>query len=221
MSGPTWERNVLESLGTLIYEPWIYVLVTLSVLLDVFLPLLPSGFLVITAATAAAGTTAADVTGLATPPSPTASLPELLGLLLCAAIASLLGDLSAFFLARYGGSRFSGLIARSRRLNRARLRMGDIVTQGGGSLLVLARFAPAGRSVMSLAAGVTQRRVREFAPWSAIAAIMWAGYSVGLGYFGGRLLGISWGTTALSLLALVTAGALAAYVLRRHQPAVG
>lgn len=211
---------MLESLGTLIYEPWIYVLVTLSVLLDVFVPLLPSGFLVITAATAAAGTTAADVTGLATPPHPSASLPELLGLLACAATASVLGDLCAFFLARYGGSRFAGLITRSRRLRRTHRRMGDIVTQGGGSLLVLARFAPAGRSVMSLAAGLTQRRVREFAPWSVLAAVAWASYSVGLGYFGGRLLGVSWGTTVLSLLALVTAGSLAAFLLRRHQPAI-
>ncbi|CAO0833630.1 hypothetical protein SMICM17S_04154 [Streptomyces microflavus] len=48
-------RRVLESLGALTSSPWIYVVVAASVLLDVFLPLLPSGVLVITAATAAAG----------------------------------------------------------------------------------------------------------------------------------------------------------------------
>lgn len=49
---------MLESVGALTSSPWIYAVVALSVLLDVFLPLLPSGVLVITAATAAAaGTT--------------------------------------------------------------------------------------------------------------------------------------------------------------------
>ncbi len=45
---------MLESVGALTSSPWIYAVVALSVLLDVFLPLLPSGVLVITAATAAA-----------------------------------------------------------------------------------------------------------------------------------------------------------------------
>lgn len=44
---------VLESLGSLTGGPWIYAVVALSVLFDVFLPVLPSGVLVITAATAA------------------------------------------------------------------------------------------------------------------------------------------------------------------------
>jgi hypothetical protein len=46
-------------LGPVIGTPWIYALVAVSVLLDVFVPVLPSGVLVIAAATAAAGTAAA------------------------------------------------------------------------------------------------------------------------------------------------------------------
>lgn len=45
---------MLESVGSLTGGPWIYAVVALSVLLDVFLPVLPSGVLIITAATAAA-----------------------------------------------------------------------------------------------------------------------------------------------------------------------
>ncbi|MCK1796111.1 VTT domain-containing protein [Streptomyces sp. XM4193] len=209
---------MLDALGTLIYEPWIYVLIVTSVLLDVFVPFLPSGYLVITAATAAAGTTAADVATLTSPPPSAAHLPELVFLLLCAATASVLGDVTAFLLARHGGARFSAHIERSRRLRRAHRRLGDVVLKGGGSLLVLARFAPAGRTVMSVASGVTQRPAREFVPWSAVAALVWAGYSVGLGYVGGRLLGVNWGTTALSLVALLAAGSVAAFVLTRHRP---
>ncbi|MYV94908.1 hypothetical protein GT350_32545, partial [Streptomyces sp. SID1034] len=50
---------MLESVGALTSSPWIYAVVTLSVLLDVFLPVLPSGVLVITAATTAAGSATA------------------------------------------------------------------------------------------------------------------------------------------------------------------
>ncbi len=43
---------MLESVGWLAASPWVYAAVVVSVLLDVFLPVLPSGVLVITAATA-------------------------------------------------------------------------------------------------------------------------------------------------------------------------
>ncbi|MGW8882019.1 hypothetical protein ACWGPC_56170, partial [Streptomyces mirabilis] len=43
----------------------------------------------------------------------------------------------------------------------------------------------------------------------------WAVYSVGLGYFGGQWLGATWVATAISVLALFMAGALAAYLMRR------
>ncbi|HBF84548.1 MAG TPA: hypothetical protein DD420_32860, partial [Streptomyces sp.] len=49
----------------------------------------------------------------------------------------------------------------------------------------------------------------------ALAGVAWAGYSVGLGYFGGQWLGATWLGTAVSVLALFLAGALAAVVVRR------
>ncbi|MGP4110540.1 DedA family protein [Streptomyces sp. 4N509B] len=203
-----------ETLGVLLYAPWIYVIVALSILLDVFVPLLPSGALVVTAATVAAGTAADVAGGLPSPSSAEAHLPELFLLILCAASASFLGDLLAYHLARRGGRRFAGAIARSRRMTVAQERIGAALARGGGSLVVLARFAPAGRALVSLGAGATRRRAREFLPWSAVAAVVWTGYSVGLGYLGGQLLGASWFATALSLLALIAAGGVAARLLR-------
>ncbi|MEO3751013.1 VTT domain-containing protein [Streptomyces sp. B6B3] len=205
-----------ETLGTLLYAPWIYVIIVLSILLDVFLPVLPSGALVITAATVAAGTTA-DAAGLPAP-ADDVHLPQAPLLLLCAAGASFLGDLLAYRLARRGGRRFQDSITRSRRLATAQARVGTALERGGGPLVVLARFAPAGRAVVSLGSGATRRRPRDFLPWSALAAVCWAGYSVGIGYLGGRLLGASWFSTGLSLLALVAAGALAAHWLRPAEP---
>ncbi len=127
-----------------------------SVLLDVFLPVLPSGVLVITAATAAAaGSSAGAAVGQA--------VPNILALTLSAATASVLGDLVAYRLAWRGGERLDRAIARSRRLSSAQERLGAVLARGGGArgaLVVLARFAPAGRSVVSLGAGAAHRRVR-------------------------------------------------------------
>ncbi|MFE2019806.1 DedA family protein [Streptomyces sp. NPDC059499] len=203
---------MLESVGALTGSPWIYAVVALSVLLDVFLPVLPSGVLVITAATAAA---ASSTTVTATADEATRQVPSLLVLTLCAATASVLGDLVAYRLAWRGGDRLDRAIARSRRLTTAQERLGAALSRGGGALVIVARFAPAGRSVVSLGAGAAHRTVREFLPWSALAGVAWAGYSVSLGYFGGQWLGASWLGTAVSVLALFLAGALAALVVRR------
>jgi membrane protein DedA with SNARE-associated domain len=209
---------VLESIGSLTGSPWIYAVVALSVLLDVFLPVLPSGVLVITAATAAAAGSTADAAGTAAAVAAgqvPQEVPSLLVLVLCAATASVLGDLVAYRLAWRGGERLDRAIARSRRLTRAQERLGAALSRGGGALVVIARFAPAGRSVVSLGAGAAHRKVKDFLPWSALAGIAWAGYAVGLGWFGGQWLGASWIGAAVSVLALFGAGSLAAYVMRR------
>ncbi|MCJ0867863.1 DedA family protein [Streptomyces sp. AP-93] len=204
---------MLETLGSLTSSPWIYALVALSILLDVFLPVLPSGVLVVTAAAAAAA-----AAGAAGPVPVESQVPDILALLVTAVTASVLGDMAAYRLARRGGARLDRAIARSRRLTRAHERLGTALARGGGALVVVARFAPAGRSVVSLGAGKTQRKVREFLPWSVLAAIAWAGYSVALGYFGTQWLGTTWLGTAISLIALFAAGSLAAFVVRRPTP---
>jgi membrane protein DedA with SNARE-associated domain len=195
---------VLQGLDSLFDWPWIYVLVALSVLLDVFVPVLPSGMLVISAATA--GSTA-----------PGDGFLDVLALLVCAAAASCAGDLLAYRLAFRGGEWFRSRVAASRRLASAHERLGQVLTGGGGALVVLARFAPAGRSVVSLGAGAARRRAREFLPWSALAGVCWATYSVGLGWIGGTWLGASWLGTTMSCVALVGAGMFAALVFRRER----
>ncbi|MDQ0830685.1 membrane protein DedA with SNARE-associated domain [Streptomyces achromogenes] len=203
---------MFDSVGALLGSPWIYAVVGLSVLLDVFLPVLPSGVLVITAATAAAAGS-----GAATGRVPH-DVPDIMVLILSAATASVLGDLVAYRLAWRGGERLDRAISRSRRLTTAQERLGEALARGGGALVVLARFAPAGRSVVSLIAGAAHRRPREFLPWSALAGLSWAAYSAALGYFGAHWLGTTWLATGVSVLALFGAGAAAGFVMRR-QPA--
>ncbi|MFI2199789.1 DedA family protein [Streptomyces sp. NPDC020192] len=201
---------MFESVGSLAGGPWIYAVVTLSVLLDVFVPVLPSGVLVI-----AAGTAAAAGSGAATGRVPH-GVPDMLALILCAAAASVLGDLVAYRLAWRGGERLDRAIARSRRLTTAQERLGEALARGGGALVVLARFAPAGRSVVSFCAGAAHRRARDFVPWSALAGLSWAAYSVALGYYGAQWLGATWLATGVSLTALFGAGAAAGYFMRRR-----
>ncbi|MEU9441418.1 VTT domain-containing protein [Streptomyces sp. NPDC048304] len=201
---------MFESVGSLAAGPWIYAAVVMSVLLDVFVPVLPSGVLVITA-----GTAAAAGSGAAAGQVPH-NVPDLLVLILSAATASVLGDLVAYRLAWRGGERLDRAIARSRRLTTAQERLGDALARGGGALVVLARFAPAGRSVVSFCAGAAHRRARDFLPWSALAGLSWAAYSVALGYYGAQWLGATWLATAVSLAALFAAGAAAGYLMRRR-----
>ncbi|MGW0835477.1 DedA family protein [Streptomyces prunicolor] len=206
---------MFESVGSLTGSPWIYAMVALSVLLDVFLPVLPSGVLVIAAATAAAAGTGAAADAVPVPHE----VPSILALIACAASASVLGDLVAYRLAWRGGARLDRAISRSRRLTTAQERLGLALARGGGALVILARFAPAGRSVVSLGAGAAHRRARDFLPWSALAGLSWAAYSVALGYYGAQWLGATWLATGVSLIALFGAGAGAAFVMRR-QPGV-
>ncbi|MER8033423.1 VTT domain-containing protein [Streptomyces bauhiniae] len=201
---------MLESVGSLAAGPWIYAVVAVSVLLDVFLPVLPSGVLVVAAATAAAAGT-----GAAAGQVPH-DVPDILVLILLATTASVLGDLVAYRLAWRGGERLDRAIARSRRLTDAQERLGEALSRGGGALVVLARFAPAGRSVVSFCAGAAHRRPRDFVPWSALAGLSWAAYSTALGYYGTRWLGTAWLATAVSIAALTGAGAAAAYLMRRR-----
>ncbi len=197
-------REVASLVGT----PWVFVLVGLSVLLDVFLPILPSGVLLISAATAY---TAVGTGG--------SGLIDIAGLLVCAAITSCLGDLAAYRLAYRGGGWLDRRLTGSRRLASAQERLGAVLARGGGALVVLARFAPAGRSVMSLGAGAAHRRPAQFLPWSGLAGIAWAVYGVGVGYLDGRWLGATWLATAVSLASLLGAGAIASYVFRRERRA--
>ncbi|MDI3389687.1 hypothetical protein QIS99_26370 [Streptomyces sp. B-S-A8] len=203
---------MLESVGSLTGSPWIYAVIAASIVLDVFLPLLPSGLLVVTAATAAAagsGAAGAAADRMAH------QVPDLLLLGTCAALASVLGDLVAYRVAWRGGARLDRVIARSRRLSSAQERLGAALAKGGGALVVVARFAPAGRSVVSLGAGAAHRAIGEFLPWSLTAGVAWAAYSVGLGWFGGQWLGAGWLATGVSLAALFAAGTGAACLVRR------
>jgi len=102
------------------------------------------------------------------------------------AFGAFLGDNTAYLI----GRRFSGWIQRrAQRSEKTARRLewaGDQIRKRGGPLLITARFIPGGRSALTISSGITHQPQRWFAGWVAIAAVIWATYAAGLGYFFGQ-----------------------------------
>jgi membrane protein DedA with SNARE-associated domain len=96
------------------------------------------------------------------------------------------GDNAAYLIGRrFGGAAtsrfFRGEKARQR-LSWAQRQL----SQRGGQLILVGRFIPGGRTVVTLSAGTLRFRWRRFLALDAVAALVWALYAALLGYFGGR-----------------------------------
>jgi len=60
------------------------------------------------------------------------------------------------------------------------------IQRHGLPFVIGVRFLPSGRLVGGLAAGIVRYPARRYLAGAGIAEVVWAAYSVGLGYFGGR-----------------------------------
>jgi membrane-associated protein len=148
---------------------WAYAIVFLLAVLDAVVPVVPSETAVITAGVVAS---AGDL-----------SLPMVIAL---AAAGAFVGDNTAYLIGRRFGervtTRFFGGEKGQNRIRWANRQLGE----RGGELIVVGRFIPGGRTVITLSAGTLRFPWRRFAFFDAIAAIGWASYAALLGYFGGR-----------------------------------
>jgi membrane protein DedA with SNARE-associated domain len=149
---------------------WTYPLLFAICLGDAVVPILPSE-------------TAAIVCGIQAARGQL-SLPAVLAL---AAAGAFCGDNTSYALGRWIGAPiqhrlFSGERAR-RRLDWAR----RFLQQRGSYVLVVARFVPGGRTATTFTSGLVRLPwPHRFLPFIALAAILWSGYAVLLGYVGGR-----------------------------------
>ena len=148
---------------------WAYAVVFLLALLDAIFPVVPSETAVITAGVVAA--------------SGHLSLPLVV---VSATVGAVAGDNMAYLIGwRFGDAVtrrfFSGEKARQR-LAWARRQL----QQRGGQLILVGRFIPGGRTVVTLSAGMLRYRWGRFIILDAVAALVWALYASLLGYFGGR-----------------------------------
>jgi membrane-associated protein len=159
--------NWLERVST---NPWFYAVIFIVALLDSVFPIVPSE-------------TAVILGGIA------AGQRKLLiaAVILMGAAGAFCGDNIAYTI----GARFDGFIERrSNRTDKGRKRLDWAKTQlhrRGGSLLVTARFIPGGRTIVTLASGITGQPKRRFRLFVVLASTIWATYAAVLGFvFGDR-----------------------------------
>jgi membrane-associated protein len=111
---------------------------------------------------------------------------SLLLVIAAGASGAFLGDNTAYFI----GAKLSRFIERQaakREKWQARLDWAaQQIRLRGGMLLITARFIPGGRSVLTISSGITHQPRGWFMGWTALAAVIWATYAAGLGYFGGK-----------------------------------
>jgi membrane-associated protein len=143
-------------------EWWSYLLIFALAYLDVLLPIVPSETAMITADT------------------------HLSLAILAGASGAIAGDNTAYFL----GRRFEQPLRRrffSGEKSQERIRWAEgQIQERGGLLILLARFIPAGRTVVTFASGWLEMPWRRFIVFDVIAGIVWASYAALLGYFGGK-----------------------------------
>jgi membrane protein DedA with SNARE-associated domain len=106
--------------------------------------------------------------------------------ILFAAGGAFAGDNTAYFLGSRYGTRINERFFQTEKA-KARIAWAHRqVQERGGELIVIARFIPAGRTVVTLSCGTLGYRWRRFVFYDAIAATIWAVYAALLGYLGGH-----------------------------------
>jgi membrane-associated protein len=161
---------MLESLTDLVSSsPWTYVAIFAIAALDAVLPIVPSE------STLVAAGVVAGVGDLH------------LGLVIAlGAAGAFAGDNGGYGLGR-------GLDRRVRRIlftgdaGRRRLEFVErAFARRGGSMIVIGRFIPGGRTAVTFTAGATSYRYRRFVTFALSAALLWSAYATLLGYAGGK-----------------------------------
>jgi membrane-associated protein len=161
---------VFESLTDLVSSsPWAYVVVFAVAALDAVLPIVPSESTLIAAGVVAG---VGDL--------------ELALVIALGAAGAFAGDTSAYGVGR-------GLDRRVRRFlfagSKGRRRLEFVeraFARRGGSMILIGRFIPGGRTAVTFTAGATSYAYKRFATFGITAAGAWSAYATLLGYAGGR-----------------------------------
>ena len=148
---------------------WAYAILFVVSFLDVLLPVVPSETSVITAGVVAS---AGDL-----------SLPLVI---LFAATGAFAGDNTSYFVGARFGTRINDRFFRSEKAKERVAWAHRQLQERGGELIVIARFIPGGRTVVTLSAGTLAYPWPRFVLFDAIAAVTWALYASLLGYLGGH-----------------------------------
>lgn len=190
--------------AALVGPVWICVLALCAVLGDAFLPFLPSGTLVILAVLHTEGVDGAPVL-----------------LAVGVAMASFLGDFVLLNLARRGSPsvqrRLDGRPALAASVERLQRYLTGQNSRAVTAVVIVARFIPAGRTVLDLAVGHSADSSRRFLRMSALAALIWATYIVSLGWLNSHWFTTDWLSLVVSCVAATTISTAVARLVRRRR----
>jgi membrane-associated protein len=149
---------------------WSYLVVFVIAMLDAFFPIVPSE------ATAIAAGVVAGTGGLRV---------ELV--ILAAALGAIVGDNISFAGGHFLGERLNQRFFQGEKAKKRVEWARKLLQERGGYLIVVARFIPGGRTVVTFTAGfVDGMPWHRFIRFDVLAGAIWGAYSVLLGYFGGR-----------------------------------
>lgn len=164
-----WLTSVFDGLNDFSSSPWFYLLIIGVIVMDAVFPVAPSESLVIV------GGVSAGLGNL-----------NIFLVILASIAGAIIGDNLGYLI----GARASGFVYRITdgrpKLSSRLLWAEKQIHKRGGSLLVVARFIPGGRTALTMSYGLTKQKHRVFLGWDAVAALLWAVYTAMLGYAGGR-----------------------------------
>jgi membrane-associated protein len=160
---------VFESLTDYVSgSPWTYVFLFVICALDAIIPLVPSETSVILAGVLAS----------------TGDLNLILVILVSGA-GAVAGDNGSYWIGRTAGHRFVERFFKGERRKQVDWAQRQ-VQERGGYLIVIGRFIPGGRIVVTLSCGLLEMPWRRFISFDVVAGLVWATYAAMLGYVGGR-----------------------------------
>jgi membrane protein DedA with SNARE-associated domain len=148
---------------------WFYVIILVIAILDSVIPIVPSETLVIIGGVSAG--------------SGSLSLGWVMA---CAFSGAFIGDHLSYFLGRRASE---PITRRYERTEKGKHRLASVIHQiheRGGMLLITARFIPGGRTILTLACGITKQERKWFTGWIIAAAAVWSTYASLLGFIGGK-----------------------------------
>jgi len=187
---------VFESLTEYVSgSPWTYAFLFAVSAIDVLIPLVPSETSVILAGVLAS----------------TGDLVLVL-VIAFAAAGAILGDNVSYWIGRKVGHRIVDRFFKGERRKQVDWAHRQ-VEQRGGYLIIVGRFIPGGRTVITLSCGMLEMPWRRFIAFDVAAGLLWATYAAMLGYLGGSTFKEDpfKGFLLAFVVALLVAGAVEAY----------
>ncbi|WP_059013292.1 DedA family protein [Streptomyces specialis] len=144
--------------------------------------------------------------------------------LLVVAVSALAGDAAVYGIGRLAGGRVVRWLTRTSRREAVLAWTSGRFRTHGVPFVVGVRFLPSGRLVGGLTAAVVRFGSGRYLLGAGLAEIVWASYSVALGYWGGSALGGTWSALLVGLgVSLLVAGVaqLASRAGRAEPPSGG